>query len=77
MGTGGTIDAAQELDTTCLNCHGDRRNKVSCSNNKWLGHDGSKVSHEVFVAVSQYLTGYDCGTGSGTGTNPSGGDSDD
>ena len=77
VGTGGTIDAAQELDTTCLNCHGDRRNKVSCSNTKWLGHDGSKVSHEVFVAVSQYLTGSDCGTGSGTGTNPSGGDSDD
>ncbi|NDY42844.1 hypothetical protein G3N55_08305, partial [Dissulfurirhabdus thermomarina] len=65
---GGGIDPAHELDTTCKKCHGDRRDKVSCSNAKWLGHDGSKVSHEVFAAVSQYLLGSDCSGGSaGTG----------
>ncbi|NDY43739.1 hypothetical protein G3N55_12950, partial [Dissulfurirhabdus thermomarina] len=42
-GGGGTVDAAKELGTTCVSCHGDRRDKVSCSNAKWLGHDGSKV----------------------------------
>ena len=73
--TGGTVDPAKELNTTCLNCHGDRSNKVSCSNSKWLGHNGSKVSTDVFAAVSTYLTGSDCGASSGSGS--SGGSSDD
>ncbi len=72
-GTGGTIDVANELATTCLNCHGDRRGKVNCGNSKWMGHDDSKVSSAVFAAVSNSLTGSTCGStgGSGGGTGGS------
>ncbi len=71
---GGTIDAQQELQTTCLSCHGDRSGKVSCNNSKWLAHDGSRVSSAVFAAVSQYLTGSTCGSSGGnTGGGSTGG----
>ena len=59
-GGSGSIDAQQQLQTTCLSCHGDRSGKVSCSNGKWLAHDGTRVSTAVFQAVSQYLTGSTC-----------------
>ncbi|MDD5758362.1 MAG: hypothetical protein PHI06_04700 [Desulfobulbaceae bacterium] len=72
--TGGTttVDAATELKTTCLNCHGDNQSKVSCSNSKWTGHNGSKVSTAVYNAVTQLKTGGTCTT-SGTGGTTTGG----
>ncbi|HHB76515.1 MAG TPA: hypothetical protein ENK84_08215 [Desulfobulbus sp.] len=72
-GTGGSIDVNHELATTCLKCHKDRRSKVNCNNSKWMGHDGSKVSNAVFVAVSTSLTGSDCGSTGGSGGGGTGG----
>ena len=75
-GTGGSIDVNNELATTCLQCHGDKSNKVSCSKSKWLAHDGSRVSNAVFVAVSTALTGSDCGSTGGSGGGNYGEDDD-
>ncbi len=70
--TGGSVDAAAELSTTCLNCHGDNSSKVSCSNSKWTAHNGGRVSTEVYDAVTAYLTGATCGSsGSGGSTGGS------
>jgi hypothetical protein len=66
-GTTTTVNAATELKTTCLKCHGDNQSKVSCSNSKWTGHNVSKVSAAVYDAVSKLLTGGTCTT-SGGGT---------
>jgi hypothetical protein len=65
--SGSTGSTGQDpLTTTCLTCHGDRSSRVSCTNSKWLAHDGTRVSSEVFDQVSQQLTGSVCST-SGTG----------
>jgi len=65
---GSTVDAAKELSTTCLNCHGDRSSRVSCSNSSWTSHDGRRVSSAVYDAVTLYLTGSTCGSTSGGST---------
>ncbi|MFA7381987.1 MAG: VCBS repeat-containing protein [Desulfurivibrionaceae bacterium] len=49
------VDAATELDTTCLNCHGDNRDKVSLSNNQWTKHNGGRVTADVYAAVNLFL----------------------
>jgi len=66
-GTGSGGDAAAELSTTCLNCHRDWSGSVSCSNSKWTAHNGTRVSTAVYDAVSTYLTGATCGSGTGGG----------
>jgi hypothetical protein len=71
---GSTIDPATELTTTCLNCHGDRSSQVNCSNSKWTSHDGTRVSSEVYDAVTAYLTGSVCGSGGSTGGSTGGDD---
>lgn len=65
--TGGTTtdDAATELGTTCLDCHGNKQSMVACTNSKWAGHNGSKVSTAIFNAVTQSLTGATCSATSG------------
>ncbi|HMK48968.1 MAG TPA: hypothetical protein VK435_02855, partial [Thermodesulfovibrionales bacterium] len=76
-GSGTTINAANELNTTCLTCHGDNRSRVSCSNSRWTAHNGTRVSTAVYNAVSTYLTGSTCSTSggsTGSGSGSSGGD---
>jgi len=64
--TGGTnIDAAAELASTCLNCHGDRSSRVSCARSGWTSHDGRRVSTEIYDAVTAYITGSVCATTDG------------
>ena len=61
--TGGgttTVDPVQFLTTTCLNCHGDKRSTVKCTNSKWQAHNGSRVSTTIYDSVSRYLTGGGC-----------------
>ncbi|MEJ2688448.1 MAG: hypothetical protein P8130_00580 [Deltaproteobacteria bacterium] len=76
-GPTGTIDAATELATTCLNCHGDRSSRVSCSNSKWTAHDGKRVSTQVYDAVTLYLTGATCSSGGSGGGSTGGSHHDD
>ncbi len=78
-GTEGGVDAGTELQTTCLNCHGDKSGLVSCSNGKWAAHNGTRVSSQVFAAVSLTLAGDACGAGQAGvngGSQPWGGGAD-
>ncbi len=55
-----TTTAPPELKTTCLNCHSDKSSSVSCTNSKWTGHKGSKVTTALYDAVTLYKTGKTC-----------------
>ena len=70
------VVASSELKGTCLSCHGDKSQKVSCSNGKWLAHNGSRVSSTVFDAVSRFITGKVCGATSSSGQNRANGNLD-
>ena len=59
--------APPELQTTCLKCHSDKSSSVSCTNSKWTGHNGSKVTTALYDAVTLYKTGKTC---SGATTTP-------
>jgi mono/diheme cytochrome c family protein len=48
------------LQSTCLSCHGDRSALVACTNAKWMGHRGTKVTSAVFDEVSTWATGGVC-----------------
>lgn len=57
-----SLVASSELRSTCLSCHGDKSQKVSCSKAKRLTNNGSHVSTMVFDNISRLLTGKVCTT---------------
>ena len=67
-----TVDVTSVLKTACLACHSDKQSKVACSNSKWTGHKGSRVSAAIYDAVSKALTGGTCGTGTAGGSTGGG-----
>ncbi len=65
---GGTAtgDAATLLATTCLSCHGNKQNQVSCGNSQWQAHKDARVSVAIYDTVSTSLTGGTCSATSGS-----------
>ena len=55
-----TVDVTSVLKTACLACHSDKQSKVACSNSKWTGHKGGRVSAAIYDTVSKALTGGVC-----------------
>jgi hypothetical protein len=54
---GAVLTSTDGSDGVCLECHGNRSNGVSCSNNAWLDHlTLGRVAAEVFEKISVSLT---------------------
>ncbi|MBE0618731.1 MAG: thrombospondin type 3 repeat-containing protein, partial [Proteobacteria bacterium] len=49
------------LGTSCVGCHGDRSNLVSCSSSGWRSHNGSKgITAAQYQEVTIWATGGTC-----------------